>query len=96
MYQESALEIINDLKGQGYTIISIEQVEPNILLQDYKTEPDHKYCLVFGNEVNGVDNEVVQASDLCIEIPQSGTKHSLNISVSIGVVLWKFYSDFMF
>ena len=96
VYQESALEIINDLKTQGYTIISIEQAEPKVLLQDYKPDPNHKYCLVFGNEVNGVDNEVIQASDLCIEIPQSGTKHSLNISVSIGVVLWKFYSDFMF
>ncbi|HNP17293.1 MAG TPA: RNA methyltransferase [Fulvivirga sp.] len=86
------LTLINKLKADGYKIISIEQVEKSISLSDFSPVDNEKYCLVFGNEVFGVDQEVVNASDLCIEIPQHGTKHSLNISVSLGVVVWDFYS----
>lgn len=83
-------EAINTLKKQGYTIIAIEQAENSILLQDFVPAKDAKYALVFGNEVNGVDEEVMQQIDHCIEIPQFGTKHSFNVSVTIGIVTWDF------
>ncbi len=86
------LQLIKKLKADGYKVISIEQVEKSISLSDFSPVDKEKYCLVFGNEVFGVDQELVNASDLCIEIPQHGTKHSLNISVSLGVVIWDFYS----
>ncbi len=92
-FQKSTMNIVARLKQENYTIIAVEQAEPHVSLQTFNPEKGKKYCLVFGNEVFGVGDEVIQASDYCLEIPQSGTKHSLNISVSIGVVLWKFYSD---
>jgi tRNA G18 (ribose-2'-O)-methylase SpoU len=92
-FQESTVKTIKKLQADGYTIISVEQAEPNVSLEDFTPDTRKKYCLIFGNEVNGVEEEAVQASDFCLEIPQSGTKHSLNVSVSIGVVLWKFYSQ---
>ena len=70
---------------------SIEQTENAIMLQDFEVDSTQKYAVVFGNEVKGVQQEVVSASDYCIEIPQFGTKHSLNISVSCGVVLWDLF-----
>jgi 23S rRNA (guanosine2251-2'-O)-methyltransferase len=85
------LELIKKLKTEGYQIIAIEQVDKSISLSDFEPKKNEKYCLIFGNEVFGVDQEVVSASDLCIEIPQHGTKHSLNISVSLGIVVWDFY-----
>jgi 23S rRNA (guanosine2251-2'-O)-methyltransferase len=85
------LELIKKLKTEGYQIIAIEQVDKSISLSDFNPKKNEKYCLIFGNEVFGVDQEVVSASDLCIEIPQHGTKHSLNISVSLGIVVWDFY-----
>lgn len=88
---ESPMELVKQLKAKGYTIVSIEQVDKSVMLDDFTPEPNKKYCLVFGNEVFGVDEEVVAASDLCLEIPQHGTKHSLNISVSLGIVVWDFY-----
>jgi tRNA G18 (ribose-2'-O)-methylase SpoU len=66
----------------------VEQAEGAVQLQDFSLEPERRYALVFGNEVAGVRQDVVDASDLCLEIPQFGTKHSLNVSVSVGVVLW--------
>lgn len=81
-------EAINQLKKEGYTVLSIEQAEKSVSLDDFTPVKDEKYAFVFGNEVYGVDQEVVDGSDNCLEIPQFGTKHSLNISVSIGVVLW--------
>lgn len=94
-FRKGASEVIRNLKSEGYTIVAIEQAEPHTSLADFQIEKEKKYCLVFGNEVKGVENEILQSSDFCIEIPQGGTKHSLNISVSIGVVLWKFYSDML-
>jgi len=87
-YFENTLEAITSLKKAGYKIMSVEQADDSLSLQDFKPSEIEKYAFVFGNEVYGVEQEVVDASDNCIEIPQFGTKHSLNISVSIGVVLW--------
>lgn len=93
-YTETTIEAINKLKADGYKIISIEQTVNSVSLETFipkLTGPKAaKYALVFGNEVDGVDQEIVNASDLSIEIPQFGTKHSLNISVCVGVVLWHF------
>ncbi len=100
MYTKETTDAIASLKESGYTIVSIEQAENSIKLQDIEKylTPDsssenssgRKYALVFGNEVKGVQQEVVDMSDAVIEIPQFGTKHSLNISVSLGIVLWEF------
>lgn len=85
---DSALEAVGRLRDEGYVIVSVEQAENATQLPDFRPEKDRRYALVFGNEVKGVAQEVVDASDICLEIPQYGTKHSLNVSVSIGVVLW--------
>ena len=85
---DTALEAVAQLRAEGYTIVSVEQAEQATPLQDFHPDPDRRYAFVFGNEVKGVAQEVVDASDRCLEIPQFGTKHSLNVSVSIGVVLW--------
>jgi len=90
-YYQETKDAITSLKSKGYKIASIEQAENSIMLQDFKTNANEKYALVFGNEVKGVQQSIVDMSDYCIEIPQEGTKHSLNISVSAGVVLWDFY-----
>ena len=82
------------LKEEGYVIVSVEQTEHSTLLQDFHPEEGVKYALIFGNEVRGVGQEVVNMSDITLEIPQYGTKHSLNVSVSIGVVLWDVVSKF--
>lgn len=92
-FNEKTIDVVSRLRKDGYIIVAVEQAEPHISLKAFRPEKGKKYCLVFGNEVFGVEGEVVQVCDLCVEIPQSGTKHSLNISVSIGVVLWKLYSD---
>ena len=85
---DTALEAVAALRAENYTIVSVEQAEHATQLQDFRPEASRRYAFVFGNEVNGVAQEVVDASDLCLEIPQYGTKHSLNVSVSIGIVLW--------
>lgn len=87
-YCPRTMDVIGRLKEEGYVIVSVEQAENSTMLQDFHLEKGRKYAFVFGNEVKGVQQEVVDASDLCLEIPQYGTKHSLNVSVSIGVVLW--------
>lgn len=87
-HSERTLPVIARLRDAGYTIVSVEQAENSTSLSDFRCEYGKKYAFVFGNEVRGVSQEVVSASDLCLEIPQYGTKHSLNVSVSIGVVLW--------
>lgn len=89
-YYQNTLDAVMELKNNGYLVISIEQVEKSIMLNDFTPDKERKYALVFGNEVKGVLQEVVDTSDYSIEIPQEGTKHSLNISVSVGVVLWDF------
>ena len=84
------MDAIRRLKEEGYTIVSAEQTVDSVMLDTFVPAPDKKYALVFGNEVAGVSQEVVDASDFALEIPQFGTKHSLNVSVSMGVVLWHF------
>ena len=91
-YYDSSLEAIAALKSEGYKIVSVEQVENSISLDSFTPSVDDKYCLIFGNEVKGVNQQVVDHSDMCIEIPQFGTKHSLNVSVSMGVVIWDLVS----
>ena len=76
------------LKELGYTILAIEQCEGSTLLQNFQIEPDKKYAIVLGNEVKGVQQQIVDSCDGCLEIPQFGTKHSLNVSVAAGIVLW--------
>ena len=90
-YYKHTEDAINYLKSIGYTIISIEQAEGSIMLRNFKIETHKKYALIFGNEVKGIQQKIVDISDYCIEIPQEGTKHSLNISVSAGIILWDFY-----
>jgi tRNA G18 (ribose-2'-O)-methylase SpoU len=87
----NVLEVIENLKVEKVTVLAIEQVESAVFLQDFTVEKDKKYALVFGNEVFGVAQEAVAICDGCIEIPQLGTKHSLNISVSAGIVVWDLF-----
>ncbi len=91
-YAENALDQIRSLKALGYTTMAIEQAENAAMLDQVQVNGKQKYAVVFGNEVKGVSQEVVDACDQVIEIPQFGTKHSLNISVSAGVVIWDFWS----
>ena len=88
-------DAIQLLKNEGYQIIAIEQTDQSLKLQDYEWAQDTKIALVFGHEVKGVSNEVLEYCDAAIEIPQLGTKHSLNISVSAGVVLWEFAKQYL-
>lgn len=87
----NALEAVLSLQKDGYFVYSIEQVEGSISLPDLKLDPRRKFAVVLGNEVKGVDQKVVDQSDACIEIPQFGTKHSLNVSVTGGVIIWSFF-----
>jgi tRNA G18 (ribose-2'-O)-methylase SpoU len=82
-------QAITELREKGYKIIAVEQAEGSVELQNLKLLRDQKYALVFGHEVNGVDQEIVNICDYCIEIPQFGTKHSFNIAISVGIVLWE-------
>ena len=88
-YFNQTSDAINELKEKGYKLIAIEQAEGSTELQDLKIEMNQKYALVFGHEVNGVDQEIVNGCDFCVEIPQFGTKHSFNIAISVGIVLWE-------
>jgi len=96
VYKKSTQKAIDELKKDQTVIVSIEQVEGAIPLQDFKPEKSKTYALVFGNEVKGVQQEVVDQSDFCVEIPQYGTKHSLNISVSAGICIWEFFRKLRF
>lgn len=89
---EDTLVAIDTLREQGYQIIAIEQAENSTMLNTFKPAVDQKYALIFGNEVNGVSDEAMQKIDSCIEIPQFGTKHSFNIVISAGIVLWDFFA----
>ncbi|MGN0201695.1 MAG: RNA methyltransferase [Candidatus Cryptobacteroides sp.] len=90
VYSESTLEALASLRERGYRIVSVEQTVNSQSLESFEPAGEEKYALVFGNEVDGVSQEAVDASDLTLEIPQFGTKHSLNVSVSVGVILWHF------
>ena len=89
-YVKHTLEAVEELHNEGYTVLAIEQVEGSTMLDELELEPDKKYAIVMGNEVKGVQQEVIDACDGCIEIPQYGTKHSLNESDTTGIELWKF------
>tara|TARA_R110002020_G_scaffold12201_6_gene44990 strand:+ start:4372 stop:4902 length:531 start_codon:yes stop_codon:yes gene_type:complete len=91
-HRESTMELLEELREEGYTSLAVEQAENAVMLNDFKVEENKKYALIFGNEVKGVSQEVVSASDLVLEIPQYGTKHSLNISVSVGIVVWDLWA----
>jgi tRNA G18 (ribose-2'-O)-methylase SpoU len=87
---DDTLEAVAQLRSEGYRIVAVEQTENSVKLGEFRPVPGERYALIFGNEVDGVQQSVVDASDFALEIPQYGTKHSLNVSVSIGVVLWQF------
>lgn len=89
-YCKTTQEAVNELHEYGYTVLAIEQCKGSTMLNDLVLESDKKYAIVMGNEVKGVQQEVVDMCDGCIEIPQYGTKHSLNVSVTAGIVLWEF------
>ena len=89
-YFKTALEAVESLKKEGYTVLSVEQVEHSTKLQTFVPQRGQKYAVVMGNEVKGVHQEVVDASDGCLEIPQLGTKHSMNVSVTAGIIIYKF------
>lgn len=94
-YHESILSLIDQLKTDGTLIASIEQAEKTTLLQNIHLLPNQPIALIFGNEVDGVDQAAIDSSDYIIEIPQFGTKHSLNVSVCAGVVMWEFCKKYM-
>ena len=93
VYEKETLEAIHKLKQQGYVIIAFEQVEGSKSLMEFKPEKNRKYAFVFGHEVHGIQQDVVNACDFCVEIPQFGTKHSLNIAVSAGIAIWEFFKQ---
>lgn len=95
-YVEQTIDAIQQLKAENYTILAIEQAQESISLENFSLSTDKKYALIFGNEVHGVDEEVMKIIDHCIEIPQFGTKHSFNVSVSVGIVLWDFIHKLRF
>ena len=90
-YSESTATALEKLKAEGYTLVIVEQTTDSIALQTFEARAGAKYCLVFGNEVNGVSEEAIALGDLALEIPQLGTKHSLNISVCLGIVVWEVF-----
>ena len=90
-YMESTLDAVNELKAGGYLVYAIEQAESAIMLNNFMPSRRQKIAIIFGNEVKGVQQEVIDASTDVVEIPQVGTKHSLNIAVSVGIVMWDLY-----
>ncbi len=94
-YMESAVDAVKRLQGEGFVVLAAEQAEGSVSLEKFEWDPNKKYAVVMGNEVKGVRQEVVDACDGCLEIPQYGTKHSLNVSVAAGIVLWEFASKWM-
>lgn len=91
-YYADTMEAAAWLRSEGYTLLAIEQCEGSTMLQNFDPEPDKKYAVVLGNEVKGVQQQVVDACDACLEIPQFGTKHSMNVSVTAGIIIWHFAS----
>ena len=91
VYEKEVVQAISQLRGQGYRVLAVEQADRRTLLQDVQVEEGQKYALVFGNEVEGVSEAAMSLVDGCVEVPQFGTKHSLNISVCLGIVVWEFF-----
>jgi tRNA G18 (ribose-2'-O)-methylase SpoU len=93
VYYKDTLEAVDKLKREGYVLCVIEQAEGSVLLDKFVLEKGRKYGVIFGNEVKGVQQEVIDNCDICVEIPQYGTKHSLNVSVSAGIVIWDLFKQ---
>lgn len=91
-YFPTTMEALGKLRSEDYKVCVLEQVKGSVELQEFCPEPEGRYAIVAGHEVHGVDAKVVDAADVCLEIPQFGTKHSLNVSVSAGIALWHFFS----
>lgn len=92
-YFNNTMDSIRELKDNNYQIISIEQTKNSTLLQNYQAKTNQKVAIVLGNEVKGVEQEVINESDFCLEIPQYGTKHSLNVSISAGLIIWHIFQS---
>lgn len=90
-YAENTLDVINQLKKEGWTILALEQTTNSVMLDELKVEKGEKIAIVLGNEVDGVNQEVINLCHKAVEIPQFGTKHSFNVSVSCGIMLWQVY-----
>ena len=95
-YFKTALEVVEELKSRGVIVYSIEQAEGSTKLPQFQPEPGKSYAIIMGNEVKGVHQEVIDASNGCLEIPQFGTKHSMNVSVTAGIVIWHFVNHLLF
>lgn len=93
-YNSSTLEAVLKLKQSGYIVLAAEQAQGSIIPDDFSIDTNKKYALIFGNEVSGISDEVMPHCDICIEIPQYGTKHSLNVSVSAGILIWELFKKF--
>ncbi len=91
---DSIEQALSTLKNEGYTLVAVEQAKPHVLLQDWMPQPNDRYAFIFGSEVYGINQTTLEQCDCCLEIPQFGTKHSLNIAVSVGVVLWDFVGKY--
>ena len=89
-HYDTGLAAVQQLRKEGYVIVSVEQADEATMLQDFRPEPGKRYALVFGNEVKGVSQDAIDRCDGCIELPQFGTKHSLNVSTTAGIVIWEF------
>ena len=92
-HEPDVLALVRRLKSEGVTVCAVEQVHHSVMLDHFHAEPSRRYAIVLGNEVKGVAQSVVDEADVCIEIPQHGTKHSLNISISAGIVIWDFFKQ---
>ncbi len=93
-YYQSTIDSVKELKQDGYFVVAIEQANDSVNVNVFKPNIYNKIALVFGNEVHGVDDEIMKICDACIEIPQHGTKHSLNVSVAAGIVIWEIFTKF--
>jgi len=91
VYEADAKEVVLNYKERGYEIVGIEQTDESVILQNYSVDSSKKYLIIMGNEVGGISDDLLPLLDVAIEIPQYGTKHSLNVSVCAGVVLWEFF-----
>lgn len=93
-YHQSTIKLVKELKQDGYYVVAIEQADESVNVNDFKSNIYNKIALIFGNEVHGIDDDVMEICDGCIEIPQHGTKHSLNVSVAAGIVIWEIFTKF--
>ncbi len=89
-YFQNTMDAVRTLQQEGYTLLAVEQCEGSTMLHDFRPQPGVKYAVILGNEVKGVQQQVVDSCSACLEIPQFGTKHSLNVSVTAGIVIWEF------